>query len=89
MPLAHENSAGKEEHLFWWPLTQAWHATMVRLCGINEHAAEFGSWAVYLSCQRAADFRDYPHFRVVRLPAHDLRPYANICLSLCPPYLLA
>jgi hypothetical protein len=36
MPLAHENSAVKEERLFWWPLTQAWHATMVRLCGINE-----------------------------------------------------
>ena len=74
MPLAHENSAGKEERLFWWPLIQAWHATMVRLCGINEHAAEFGSWAIYLSRQRAADFRDHRLFMVVRLPAHDLRP---------------
>jgi hypothetical protein len=36
MPLAHENSAGKEDRLFWWPLIQAWRATMVRSCGINE-----------------------------------------------------
>jgi hypothetical protein len=47
------------------------------------YAAEFGSWAVYLSCQNAADLRDYRSFRRVRLPAHDLSAnnYFYICLS--------